>query len=426
MNVTKANGTIEYEIIKNCRSGYSDDDLKILDIVAKIIKAVKEDGDDAVREYTARFDSVLPKKIVIENDELQEYLNEIDDDLKKALINAKDNICDFHNRQLHQSWMKTNKNAAVVGENIKGLNRVGIYISGDTAAYPSSVLINAIPAKIAGVKEIFMVTPPNKDGGPDPYMMAAAAVAGVDRVFLIGGAQAVAALALGTEKIPKVDKIVGSGNIFVSTAKKLLYGIVDVDMISGTAESLIIADDYANPVFLAADLMSQAEHSKNACSMLITTSEGVARATIKEIENQIKFLERQEIIEAALERKGNIIVCESIEKAIALANEFAPAQLQLAVDSPFKYLPLVENAGAVYLGEYSPQVLGDYYVGINHTAPTGGTASFFSSLSVDDFVKRSAFVYYSQNELEGVSDDIVALADTEGLTAHSNSIKVRF
>lgn len=426
MNITKANGSIEYEIIRNCREGYSDDDLKILDIVATIIRAVKEDGDDAVREYTARFDSVLPKKIVIENDELQEYLNEIDDDFKGALINAKNNICDFHNRQLRQSWMKANENGTVVGENIKGLNRVGIYISGDTAAYPSSVLINAIPAKVAGVKEIFMVTPPNKDGGPDPYMMAAAAVAGVDRVFLIGGAQAVAALALGTEKIPKVDKIVGSGNVFVSTAKKLLYGIVDVDMISGTAESLIIADDYANPAFLAADLMCQAEHSKNARTLLITTSEGVARATVKEIENQIKFLERQEIIEASLERNGQIIVCESVEKAIVLANEFSPAHLQLVVDNPFEYFPSVENAGTVYLGEYSPQAIGDYYVGINHTSPTGGTARFFSPLSVDDFIKKSRFAYYSKNELESVKDDVVTLADTEGLTAHSNSIKVRF
>lgn len=378
-----------------------------------------------MREYTARFDSVLPKKIVVEKDELQKYLEEIDDDFKTAILNAKNNICDFHSRQLEQSWMKTNESGTIIGESVQGLNRVGIYVSGDTAAYPSSVLMNAIPAKIAGVKELVMATPPNKDGGPDPYMMAAAAIAGVDRVFLCGGAQAVAALALGTAKIPKVDKIVGSGNVFVSTAKKLLYGIVDVDMTFGNAETLIVADDYANPVFLAADIMSQAEHSKSTCAVLITTSEGVARATVKEIEKQIKFLERQEIIEASLNRKGEIIVCDNLEQAFVLANEFAPSHIQLAVDNPLNYFALIKNAGSVFLGQYSPQTIGDYYAGVNHTSPTGGTAKFFSPLSVSDFTKKSSFVYYSEREFKSASGDIITLAETEGLTAHSNSIKVR-
>ena len=313
-----------------------------------------------------------------------------------------------------------------MGQRIRGLERVGIYVPGGTAAYPSSVLMNAIPAKIAGVKEIVMVTPPGKDGNPNPNIMAAAAVAGVDKVYLVGGAQAVAALAYGTEKIPKVDKIVGPGNIFVATAKKLLYGIVDIDMVAGPSEILIVADKIADPSFLAADLMSQAEHDKMASAILLTTSMELAKATVREIDKQIKYLERQTIIEESLDNYGEIIVCEDLEQAIEFANELAPEHLELCITDPLKYIGKVDNAGSVFLGNWSPEPLGDYYAGPNHVLPTSGTARFFSPLSVDSFVKKSSFIYYTPQELRKAKDDIIKLADTEGLTAHANSIKVRF
>ena len=271
-----------------------------------------------------------------------------------------------------------------------------------------------------------MVTPPGPDGDPNPYIMAAASIAGVDKVFLCGGAQAVAALAFGTEKIPKVDKIVGPGNIFVATAKKLLYGVVDIDMIAGPSEILIVADGSAKPAFLAADLMSQAEHDKRASAILLTTSDSVARATAKEIEKQIKYLERQEIIEASLNDYGEIIVCENLDQAIEFANELAPEHLELCVEEPLTYIGKIDNAGSVFLGNWSPEPLGDYFAGPNHVLPTSGTARFFSPLSVDSFVKKSSFIYYTEQELEKAKDKIITLADTEGLTAHANSIKVRF
>ena len=287
--------------------------------------------------------------------------------------------------------------------------------------------MNAVPAKIAGVKEILMVTPPGAEGNPNPYIMAAAAIAGVDKVFLCGGAQAVAALAYGTvERCVKVDKIVGPGNIFVATAKRLLYGVVDIDMVAGPSEILIVADKTAKPSFLAADLMSQAEHDKMASAILLTTSETIARATVKEIEKQIKFLERQEIIERSLEDYGEIIVCETMEQAIKFANELAPEHLEMCVEEPLKYIGMIDNAGSVFLGNWSPEPLGDYFAGPNHVLPTSGTARFFSPLSVDSFIKKSSFIYYTQPELEKAKDDIITLAETEGLTAHANSIKVRF
>ena len=329
MKITKANGKSEYALIESLKKRSGETDQKIVDIVTSIIQGVKEGGDDAVREYTARFDGAMPKKTVIEKDELLSYLDLVDDDFKKAIVDAKNNIYDFHQRQMQQSWLTTKENGVIMGQRVRGLHRVGIYVPGGTAAYPSSVLMNAVPAKIAGVREIIMVTPPSKDGSPNPNIMAAAAVAGVDKVFLCGGAQAVAALAYGTEKIPKVDKIVGPGNIFVATAKKLLYGVVDIDMVAGPSEILIVADKTARPSFLAADLMSQAEHDVMASSILLTTSEAVAKATAKEIEKQIKFLERQEIIEQSLESYGEIIVCESLAQAIDFANELAPEHLEL-------------------------------------------------------------------------------------------------
>lgn len=426
MNITKANGKAEYALIDNLKKRAGETDAKIVEIVTNIINSVKEQGDEAVREFTVRFDGAIPKKTVIEKDELQEYLDIVDEDFKNAGINAKENIYDFHLRQAQQSWMTTKKNGVIMGQRVRGLKRVGIYVPGGTAAYPSSVLMNAIPAKIAGVEEIIMVTPPAKDGNPNPDIMAAAAIAGVDRVFLVGGAQAVAALAYGTEKIPKVDKIVGPGNIFVATAKKLLYGVVDIDMVAGPSEILIVADKSAKPAFLAADLMSQAEHDMLASSILLTTSSDIARATAREIDRQIKYLERQEIIEQSLENFGEIIVCENLEQAIEFANELAPEHLEMCVEEPLKYIGLVDNAGSVFLGNYSPEPLGDYYAGPNHVLPTSGTARFFSPLSVDSFIKKSSFIYYTEEELKKAKDEIVKLADTEGLTAHANSIKVRF
>ena len=426
MKITKANGKAEYAVIESLKKRAGETDQKIVDIVTTIINEVKANGDDAVREYTVRFDGAAPKKTVIEKDELYTYLSEIDDDLKNALIRAKKNIKRFHQRQAQQSFMTTEENGVIMGQRVRGLNRVGIYVPGGTAAYPSSVLMNAIPAKIAGVKEIIMVTPPGKDGKPNPNIMAAAAIAGVDRVFLVGGAQAVAALAFGTEKIPKVDKIVGPGNIFVATAKRLLYGIVDIDMVAGPSEILIVADKTADAAFLAADLMSQAEHDKLASAILLTTSADLAKQTLHEIEKQVKKLERQAIIEESLENYGEIIVCENLEQALKFANELAPEHLELCITEPLKYIGKVDNAGSVFLGNWSPEPLGDYYAGPNHVLPTSGTARFFSPLSVDSFVKKSQFIYYTCAELRNAKDDIIKLAESEGLTAHANSIKVRF
>lgn len=426
MKITKANGKAEYALIENLKKRAGEADQKIVDIVSTIIRNVKENGDDAVREYTVRFDGSVPKKTVITKEELQSYLDMVDDDFKSAIIKAKDNIYDFHLRQAQQSWMTTKENGVIMGQRVRGLHRVGIYVPGGTAAYPSSVLMNAVPAKIAGVKEIIMVTPPGKDGNPNPNIMAAAAVAGVDKVFMVGGAQAVAALAYGTERIPKVDKIVGPGNIFVATAKKLLYGIVDIDMVAGPSEILIVADKTADPSFLAADLMSQAEHDKLASAILLTTSADLARATLHEIDKQIKDLERQNIIEESLENYGEIIVCESLEQAISFANELAPEHLELCVAEPLKYIGKVDNAGSVFLGNFSPEPLGDYFAGPNHVLPTSGTARFFSPLGVDSFVKKSSFIYYTPQELSKAKDDIITLAESEGLTAHANSISVRF
>lgn len=426
MKITKANGKAEYALIENLKKRAGEADQKIVDIVSTIIRNVKENGDDAVREYTVRFDGSVPKKTVITKEELQSYLDMVDDDFKTAIIKAKDNIYDFHLRQAQQSWMTTKENGVIMGQRVRGLHRVGIYVPGGTAAYPSSVLMNAVPAKIAGVKEIIMVTPPGKDGNPNPNIMAAAAVAGVDKVFMVGGAQAVAALAYGTERIPKVDKIVGPGNIFVATAKKLLYGIVDIDMVAGPSEILIVADKTADPSFLAADLMSQAEHDKLASAILLTTSADLARATLHEIDKQIKDLERQNIIEESLENYGEIIVCESLDQAISFANELAPEHLELCVSEPLKYIGKVDNAGSVFLGNFSPEPLGDYFAGPNHVLPTSGTARFFSPLGVDSFVKKSSFIYYTPQELGKAKDDIITLAESEGLTAHANSISVRF
>ena len=426
MKITKANGVVEYQLLAQLKQRAGETDPKITEAVTAIINGVKEGGDEAVREYTVRFDGSVPKKIEFDKDEIHAFLDQVDPAFKDAVVKAQQNIYDFHQRQVQQSWMTTKESGVIMGQRIRGLKRVGIYVPGGTAAYPSSVLMNAVPAKIAGVQEIIMVTPPGKDGNPNPNIMAAAAVAGVDKVFLVGGAQAVAALAYGTQRIPKVDKIVGPGNIFVATAKKLLYGVVDIDMVAGPSEILIVADSTADASFLAADLMSQAEHDMRASAILLTTSESLAKNTLREIDRQIKTLVRQEIIQKSFDDYGEIIVCDNLRQALDFANELAPEHLELCVAEPLKYIGMVDNAGSVFLGNWSPEPLGDYYAGPNHVLPTSGTARFFSPLSVDSFVKKSSFIYYTPEELKKAKDDIMLLAETEGLTAHANSIKVRF
>lgn len=426
IRIAKADGVSERELINQLKARSGEIDRKVTSAVTDILNNVKQNGDGAVREYTLKFDGHMPSKFEISREEIDSSPDKCDRDFILALYKAADNIRDFHARQKQQSWLEPKQNGVILGQRIRGLKRVGVYVPGGTAAYPSSVLMNVIPAKIAGVKEIVMVTPPQKDGTANPDILAAAKIAGVDRVFLMGGAQAVAALAYGTQSVPKVDKIVGPGNIFVATAKKLLYGTVDIDMIAGPSEILIVADKSANPKFLAADLMSQAEHDKMASAILLTTSEETANETAKELSRQMQTLERRDIIEQSLNDFGAIIVCKDISEAVDFANELAPEHLELAVENPMEYIGRVDNAGSVFLGHYSPEPLGDYFAGPNHVLPTSGTARFFSPLSVDSFIKKSSFIYYTEPALSEAKDDIIKLAETEGLTAHANSIKVRF
>lgn len=426
IRIAKADGVSERELINQLKARSGEIDRKVTSAVTDILNNVKQNGDDAVREYTLKFDGHMPSKFEISREEIDSSPDKCDRDFILALYKAADNIRDFHARQKQQSWLEPKQNGVILGQRIRGLKRVGVYVPGGTAAYPSSVLMNVIPAKIAGVKEIVMVTPPQKDGTANPDILAAARIAGVDRVFLMGGAQAVAALAYGTQSVPKVDKIVGPGNIFVATAKKLLYGTVDIDMIAGPSEILIVADKSANPKFLAADLMSQAEHDKMASAILLTTSEETANETAKELSRQMQTLERRDIIEQSLNDFGAIIVCKDISEAVDFANELAPEHLELAVENPMEYIGRVDNAGSVFLGHYSPEPLGDYFAGPKHVLPTSGTARFFSPLSVDSFIKKSSFIYYTEPALSEAKDDIIKLAETEGLTAHANSIKVRF
>ena len=426
INTVVANGKNEEILIAQLKERSGEVDKKVTLAVTDIIENVKLNGDKAVLEYTVKFDGKAPETTEISKEEIDKAIEKCDPFFVKSLHDAAENIRDFHARQLGQSWLTTKENGVIMGQRVRGLHRVGIYVPGGTAAYPSSVLMNAIPAKIAGVKEIIMVTPPAKDGTPNPDILAAAKIAGVDRVFLMGGAQAVAALAYGTETVPKVDKIVGPGNIFVATAKKLLYGTVDIDMVAGPSEILIVADETANPKFLAADLMSQAEHDVLASAILITTSERIAEETKKELARQSATLSRREIIEKSLKDYSAIIICDNMDKAVDFANRLAPEHLEMCVENPLEYIGRMDNAGSVFLGNYSPEPLGDYFAGPNHVLPTSGTARFFSPLSVDSFIKKSSFIYYTEDALRECKDKVVSLAETEGLTAHANSIKVRF
>ena len=421
-----ADGKKEYDFIKELKLRAENSDKDVVPAVSEIINTVRDKGDKAVYDYTVKFDGKAPEKTEITKEEIEELIKDCEPKFLEAITKAAANIKDFHARQVQQSWLTTKENGVIMGQRVRGLKRVGIYVPGGTAAYPSSVLMNAIPAKLAGVEEVIMVTPPCKDGKPNPNIMAAAKIAGVDRVFLMGGAQAVAALAYGTETVPKVDKIVGPGNIFVATAKKLLYGVVDIDMIAGPSEILIVADKTANPKFLAADLMSQAEHDRLASSILLTTSDEIAVETEKEVLRQVEKISRKDIIEYSLSNFGAIIVCSDMTQAVDFANELAPEHLEVCCENPMEYVGKLHNAGSVFLGNYSPEPLGDYFAGPNHVLPTSGTARFFSPLSVDSFVKKSSFIYYTEDALKKDAELIEEFAKKEGLTAHANSITVRF
>jgi len=426
ITIVKADGTRERELIAALRGRSTEVDQRVTAAVSEIIRNVREKGDEALAEYTKKFDGVCPEPMEVSRDQINDALTEADPDFVDALLSAQENIAAFHARQKHQSFLDTRPDGVILGQRIRGLKRVGLYVPGGTAAYPSSVLMNAVPAKIAGVEELIMVTPPAKGGGANPDILTAAAIAGVDRVFLAGGAQAVAALAYGTGTIPKVDKIVGPGNIYVAVAKKLLYGTVDIDMIAGPSEILVMADETADPKYLAADLMSQAEHDVLASAILLTTSMEVAQKTREEIGRQCARLSRREIIAQSLRDFGAAIVCRSADEMVDFANELAPEHLEVMMENPMEYIGRLDNAGSVFLGKYSPEPLGDYYAGPNHVLPTSGTARFFSPLSVDSFVKKSSFIYYTRSALESAKDDIVLIAEKEGLTAHANSIQVRF
>ena len=397
---------------------------KVENAVAEILENARRDGDRAVRMYADKFDGGAPETLELPREQVEALAEKADPLFVESLKKAAENIRDFHQRQKQQSWLTTREDGVLMGQRIRGLARVGLYVPGGTAAYPSSVLMNAIPAKIAGVGELIMATPV-KGGKANPDIMAAALVAGVDRVLQVGGAHAVAAMAYGTESIPKVDKIVGHGNIYVATAKKQLYGTVDIDMVAGPSEILVLADETADACYLAADLMSQAEHDPMASSILLTTSAQLARETAAELERQVQTLSRKEIILESLKNFGAIIVCASMDEAVGFANELAPEHLEVCVRDPMEYIGRLDNAGSVFLGNYSPEPLGDYFAGPNHVLPTSGTARFFSPLSVDSFVKKSSFIYYTKSALLPQADDIIRLAEAEGLTAHANSIRVR-
>ena len=449
-----ADGKNEYEFIDLLKKRAQNSDKNVVPIVSEIIENVAENGDKAVKEYTVKFDGKAPEKVEITSDEIDSLIEKYDKDYLETIKKAAANIADFHKRQVQQSWLTTKNNGVMMGQRIRGLKRVGIYVPGGTAAYPSSVLMNAVPAKIAGVEEIIMCTPPQKDGTPNPNIIAAAKVAGVekivmctpcgadgkvypstlvaaneagvDEIYKVGGAQAIAAMAFGTESVPKVDKIVGPGNIFVALAKKAVFGYVSIDSIAGPSEILVLADETANPRYVAADLLSQAEHDEMASAILITTSEELAKKVSEEVDKFVEVLSRKEIIEKSLENYGYILVAEDMDEAIDAVNDIASEHMEIVTRDPFSVMTKIKNAGAIFIGEYSSEPLGDYFAGPNHVLPTNGTAKFFSALSVDDFIKKSSIISYSREALERIHTDIEQFAECEKLTAHANSIKVRF
>ena len=394
-------------------------------IVAEIIANVRKNGDKALFEYCEKFDKAKLTALQVTEAEINEALACVEPGFIEILQKAAANIRKFHSRQVRNSFIINDENGIVVGQKIIPVDRAGLYVPGGTAAYPSTVLMDSIPAKIAGVPEVVMVTPPNAAGKVNPYILAAASVAGIDKIFKVGGAQAIAALAYGTESIPRVDKIVGPGNAFVAEAKKQVFGQVSIDMIAGPSEILIVADGKSNPRHLAADLLSQAEHDKLASAVLVTDSAELATAVQAELEVQIPLLERSEIARASIDNNGKIIVAEDLMQAIEISNEIAPEHLELCVDEPFDYLDSIRHAGSIFMGRNCPEALGDYFAGPNHTLPTSGMARFSSPLSVDDFIKKTQYTYYTRNALKRVAKDVATFATAEGLTAHARSALIR-
>lgn len=396
--------------------------------VHEVIENVKKQGDEAVFAYTKQFDQVEldASNIRVTKEEIEEAYELVDEDLIAVIRKALINIKSYHEKQRQNSWFDSQPNGIILGQKVTALETVGVYVPGGKAVYPSSVLMNIMPAKVAGVTKIIMTTPPGKDGKVNPNTLVAAHEAGADEIYKVGGAQAIAALAFGTKSIPKVDKIVGPGNIYVALAKKAVFGYVSIDSVAGPSEILVIADETANPRFVAADLLSQAEHDELASAVLVTTSEELAKAVSKEVEDFVAVLSRKDILEKSLQNYGYILLVKDLEEAIDVANEIASEHLEIVTKDPFTVMTKIKNAGAIFLGEYSSEPLGDYFAGPNHVLPTNGTAKFFSPLSVDDFIKKSSIISYSKEALEPIHKDIIKFAEAEQLTAHANSIKVRF
>ena len=395
-------------------------------IVSDIISDVRARGDAALFDYCEKFDRVKLSTLEVTDDEIEAVFDAVEPEFVEVLKTAAANIRQFHEKQVRNSFIITEREGVVIGQKVTPLDRVGLYVPGGTAAYPSTVLMDAIPAKIAGCREIVITTPPGRDGRVNPAILAAAKVAGVDRVFKVGGAQAVAALAYGTDSIPCVDKIVGPGNAFVAEAKKQVFGRVAIDMIAGPSEILIVADGSSDPRHVAADLLSQAEHDKLASAVLVTDSMPLAQAVQAEVERQVRLLPRVEIAAASIDKNGKIIVADSLDEAVEIANDIAPEHLELCVDNPFDYLDKMRHAGSIFMGRNCPEALGDYLAGPNHTLPTGGTARFYSPLSVDDFVKKSQYTYFTRDALRAVKDEVALFAEKEGLSGHARSALIRF
>ena len=428
MRIVKLTKESKSNILENLLKRSPNSYGKFESAVADILANVKSRGDDALFEYTRNFDKadINPSNIVVTQEEIDEAYSLVDDKLLDVIRKALVNIRDYHEKQKQYSWFDSKPDGTILGQKVTALSRVGVYVPGGKAAYPSSVLMNVMPAKVAGVEQIVMCTPPDKEGKVYPTTLVAAKEAGVDVIYKVGGAQAIAAMAYGTASVPKVDKIVGPGNIYVALAKKAVFGYVSIDSVAGPSEIMVIADETANPRFVAADLLSQAEHDEMASAILVTTSEELAKKVSAQIDEFLKELSRSEIISKSLENYGYILVADSIDEAIEVANDIASEHLEIVTKDPFNVMTKIENAGAIFLGEYSSEPLGDYFAGPNHVLPTNGTAKFFSPLSVDDFIKKSSIISYSREALELIHNDIETFAKAEHLTAHANSIHVRF
>ena len=428
MRIVKLTKESKSNILENLLKRSPNSYGKFESAVADILANVKSRGDDALFEYTRNFDKadINPSNIVVTQEDIDEAYSLVDDKLLDVIRKALVNIRDYHEKQKQYSWFDSKPDGTILGQKVTALSRVGVYVPGGKAAYPSSVLMNVMPAKVAGVEQIVMCTPPDKEGKVYPTTLVAAKEAGVDVIYKVGGAQAIAAMAYGTASVPKVDKIVGPGNIYVALAKKAVFGYVSIDSVAGPSEIMVIADETANPRFVAADLLSQAEHDEMASAILVTTSEELAKKVSAQIDEFLKELSRSEIISKSLENYGYILVADSIDEAIEVANDIASEHLEIVTKDPFNVMTKIKNAGAIFLGEYSSEPLGDYFAGPNHVLPTNGTAKFFSPLSVDDFIKKSSIISYSREALELIHNDIETFAKAEHLTAHANSIHVRF